>query len=56
MSVVWSPEGDGAAAQTDVVRGGGSGHCAGLSPTFTPPTASKIGQMSPANYGLCKLA
>ena len=47
MSVVWSPEGDGAAAQTDVVRGGRPGHCTGLSPTFTPPTASKIGQMSP---------
>ena len=53
--VLWSPEGDGAAAQTDVVRGGGSGHCAGLGPTFTPPTASKIGQMSLPNYGLCKL-
>ena len=49
MSVVWvwAPEGDGAAAQADVVRGGGPGHGAGLSPTFPPPTASKMWQMSP---------
>ena len=47
MVWVWAPEGDGAAAQADVVRSGGPRHGAGLSPTFTPPAASKIGQMSP---------
>ena len=47
MVWVWAPEGDGAAAQADVVRGGGPRHGAGLSPTFTPPTASKMGKCLP---------
>ena len=34
------PEGDSAAAQADVVRGGGPGHRTRLGPAFPPPTAS----------------
>ena len=37
-----APEGDGAAAQADVVRSGRPGHGTRLGPTLTPPTAPGI--------------
>ena len=42
--LAWEPESDGAAAQADVVRGGGPGNGTWLGSTFTSPTASEMKQ------------